>query len=166
MPFIRRRQRNPVKSDKHELTWTNLSQDASSQQTVTLVSAVQPASKNTSSEVFIGSHVKWLYLEFHFSAETVTSAKVIHWVVEKLQGTETGTGVPSLYYQVGRNTLLKRGMEMLPKDVSTVFKRIVVVRIPFRKQRIDDTGVIRFRYICSSAETINACGIAIYKELY
>ncbi len=52
---------------------------------------------------------------------------------------------------------------MLPKDVNHVVKRIIGVPIPPRFKRIGDADVITFDYIASSAETINACGIAIYK---
>ncbi len=57
-------------------------------------------------------------------------------------------------------------MEMLPKDTGTVFKRIFVVKIPRGYQRQTKAQVIQFRYVASSAEAINACGIVIYKEIY
>ncbi len=162
MPF--RRRFAPLKSDKHEITWSNLSQNASATQVIPIATGVIASAKNISTEVLIGSKITSVYFEFHFSAETITSAKVVHWTVSKLAANESGL-TPSLYYQVGRNHVLKRGMEMLPKDVATVFKRIVVVRIPRGFQRIGEGEVIQLRYIVSSTETINACGIAIYKEI-
>ncbi len=57
-------------------------------------------------------------------------------------------------------------MEMLPKDASTVFKRIFVVKVPRKFQRMAQNMNIEFRYIATSTEAINACGIAIYKEYY
>ncbi len=59
---------------------------------------------------------------------------------------------------------MKRGMEMLPTNVATVFKRIFVVKIPRVYNRVGDTDQYTFQYIASSSQTINACGIAIYKE--
>ncbi len=165
MPFGRRRGSfAPLKTDKHEITWSNLAQNASAVQAIALAEGVTAADKNISSEVLIGSKITRVYLEFHFSAETVTNPKVIHWKVEKLGANETTTS-PATYYQPGRNRILQRGMEMLPKDVSTVFKRIISVKIPRGYQRMGEGETLRFRYISSSTETINACGIAIYKEI-
>ncbi len=163
MVFFRRRG-PPIITDKHEVTWSNLSQNASTAIAITLVLGVTASLKNAATEVLIGSKVKFIYLEFHFAAETITSAKVIHWIVEVLAANEGSTTSPANYYQIGRNHIIQRGMEMLPKDVSTVFKRIVPIRIPRGLQRISEGGTIRLRYVCSSAETINACGFAIYKE--
>ncbi len=165
MPFFRRRNFNPGKTDKHEITWSNLSQNASAAQAIVLATTVDPADKSSSNEVILGSHVGFLYLEFHFSAETITNAKVIHWTVEIIQPGQTGS-TPSSYYQSRRSYIIKRGMEMLPKATSTVFKRIVPVAIPKIYQRMKDLARIEFRYIASSTETINACGIAIYKERF
>ncbi len=168
MPFSRRRQSLPViKSDKHEITWSNLSENASSATFISLVLGVNSADKNASNECEVGSHVKGIYLEFHFSSETVTTAKVIHWIViHRPANLSPASITPSLYYQVGRKYIMKRGMEMLPKDVGTVYKRIIFVRVPRVYGRIGITDSINFVYICTSAETINACGIAIYKEFY
>ncbi len=165
MPFRSRNFLRPIKSDKHEITWSNLDQNASSVVNIALVIPVASADKDTATECEIGSHVKSIYFEFHFSANTITSPKVIHWKFFVQAGGET-ISVPSLYYQTDRSRISKRGMEMLPKDASTVFKRIFVVKVPRHQQRITATSFMTFKYICSSAETINACGIAIYKEYY
>ncbi len=163
MPFFRRRVA-PYKTDKHEITWSNLGQDASSGIVILLATGVTASLKNLASEVLIGSKVTGVYIEMHFSAETITNPKVIHWFVEKLAANETST-TTTAYYQQGRNHLMKRGMEMLPKDVATVFKRIVYVRIPRGFQRMGEGENLRLKYQASSAETINACGFAIYKEV-
>ncbi len=163
MPF--RRNLRPIKSDKHEITWSNLAQNASSVQDITLVLGVPSADKDLATECEIGSHVKSVYFEFHFSAQVITNPKVIHWTIQTFRAGETST-VPSTYYQSGRSTIIKRGMEMLPADQSVVFKRIFVVNIPKHAQRVRDNTVIQFRYISTSTETINACGFAIYKEYY
>ncbi len=165
MPFFRRRFQSTGKTDKHEITWSNLAQNASAAQAIVLATTVDPADKSASTEVILGSHVKFLYLEFHFSAQTVTNPKVIHWTVEIIEPGQSGS-TPSAYYQSRRSYIIKRGMEMLPADTSTVFKRIVPVAIPKLYQRRKDLSRIEFRYIASSTETINACGIAIYKEFY
>ncbi len=166
MPRFRRNLR-PIKSDKHEITWSNLVQDASSSVDITLVKGVQSADKDTSIECEVGSHVKSIYIEFNVAAQVITNPKVLHWQVEFVPtpGTQPLKS-PALYYQVDRSQILKRGMEMLPKDVGTVYKRIIVVRIPKKAERIAEAGFIMFRYIASSSEAINMCGFAIYKEYY
>ncbi len=165
MPFRSRNFLRPVKSDKHEITWSNLAQDASAVQVIVLAKGTDSADKDASSEVEVGSNVKSIYFEFHFSAEVVTNPKVIHWfVVGKRTGETIGT--PSTYYTDERSSIFKRGMEMLPKDLSTVFKRIFVVKVPRKFARMAKNMNIEFRYISTSTQTINACGIAIYKEYY
>ncbi len=155
----------PVHSQKHEITWSNLSQDAgSSPITVILVQGVDAGDINIGQEVVIGATVKWIYIEFNFSAETITNTKVMHWKVEKLPF-GTADSNPNTYNQSDKRFILKRGMEMLPKDVSTIFKRIVIVPIPPRLRRIGESDQIIFTYQSSSTETINACGFAIYKAL-
>ncbi len=167
MPYGRQRNLRPIKTDKHEVTWSNLSQNASSSVAVSLVTGVNSADKNASNEVEVGSQVKGIYLEFHFGAEVITSAKVIHWIVIcRPSNLSPASITPSLYYQVGRKYIIKRGMEMLPKSNTTLYKRIIFVRIPKVYHRIGISDSINFVYICTSAETINACGIAIYKEFY
>ncbi len=165
MPLFRRGIRSPIKTDKHEVTWSNLAQDASSTQAITLSTSVASADKDTSTEVEVGSHIKWIYFEFHFSANVITNPKVIHWTIEVLPPSMPAS-TPSVYYDDSRAYIIKRGMEMLPKDTGTVFKRIFVVKIPRGYQRQTKAQVIQFRYVASSAEAINACGIVIYKEIY
>ncbi len=165
MPFRNRRIRPIVKTDKHEVTWTFLAQNASAVQSVVLVTGVATADADTGTEVEVGNHVKSIYFEFHFSPQVITNPKVIHWeILLRPQGVVPTSSTPSLYYQDGRNLIIKRGMEMLPASAGTVYKRVFVVRIPRKAQRIGENDQINFRYICSSAETINTCGIAIFKE--
>ncbi len=154
----------PIQSNKKETTWSNLAQNASSQIAIPIIQGVELADADNGIEVAVGHKVTSVYFEFHFSAQTVTNPKVIHWQVIGFVAGET-VGVPSVYYSDNRAGVLKRGMEMLPADVSTVFKRIVVVRIPKKFQRIRKNFLLRFHYICSSSETINACGISIFKEI-
>lgn len=156
---------NPVKLDKHEITWSNLAQDASSIQTITLAKGVPVGDKDASTECAVGSHVKRIYLEFHFAAEEITVAKVIHWEIISIP-TGLTVGSPATYYNASRARIFQRGMEMLPKDVSTVYKRIISVKVPKIYQRMTENSNLVFRYVSTSTTTINACGIAIYKEIY
>ncbi len=151
----------PVHSEKEEITWSNLAQDASSTQNIPIVQGVDNPS--TVGQVEIGNTVRSIFFEFNVAAQTITNPKVFHWVVEKLPSLGTGTD-PSVYDAKNKKQVLHRGMEMLPKDVGTVFKRIFVVKIPPRLRRIAYGDQINLRYKASSAETLNMCGIAIYKH--
>ncbi len=154
-----------IVSQKHENAWSNIGQNASSAIKVVIAKATEYQNLGTATpeEVAIGSRVGALYLEFHFSAETITNTKVIHWQVVK-EPFNTNPTNPILYNQDNKRFIFKRGMEMLPKDVATVFKRIVIVRIPPKFRRMGQNDQITFQYQCSLTETINACGISIYKE--
>ncbi len=167
MPF-RQRFRAPIKTDKHEVTWSLLAADFGTATTsILLVDGVEAANKNASTECMVGSHVDSIYIEMNIAAETITNPKVLHWeVLLKPFSASGASSNPSLYYQVARNQIIKRGMEMLPKAVSTVYKRIFVVKIPKKARRIglDDQIALAFR--ASSTETLNICGFAIYKEKY
>ncbi len=165
MPFRRRTNLRPIKTDKHEVTFTNLVQDASSVQVISLAQGVASANKDSSIEVEVGSHIKSVYFEINISANVVTNPKVVHWQVNLSRPGET-INLPNLYYQDSRARILKRGMEMLPKDLGTVYKRVFLVRIPKSYQRMQMGSFIQFRYICSSAEAINICAFVIYKEFY
>lgn len=162
MPY-RRSSLRPVNSEKHEINWSLLALDASSDVRTVIVQGVEPSAKNIPTEVTIGATVRTVYFEFHFSAETITNAKVIHWIIAK-EPFGSAVGSPTSYNTPSRRFILKRGMEMLPKDVGTVFKRIVVVRIPPRIRRFGEDDTLVFEFRCSSTETVNACGIAIYKS--
>ncbi len=158
---------HPVVGYKHEITWSNLSQDAATAPiTINLVTGTQASSVTdaTAAEVTVGAHVSYIYFEFHFSPQQTANANVIHWkVVFEPQGTTTTN--PNVYQQIDRRLTLKRGMEMLPVNVATVFKRIFVVKIPRKYGRIGASDEINFIYQASSTQQINACGIAIYKHV-
>ncbi len=164
MVFRRRRSIQPIiQSDKHEIVFSNLAQDASSVATVPLIAAVQPANKDTATEVEIGSKVVGMLFEVNFSPEAAAVTKILHWEVVMTRLGQT-VAIPSLYYQPDRSQILKRGMEMLVKDVATQTKRIFYVSIPKFMQRMKENMKFEFRYIVSSAETINICGFIIFKE--
>ncbi len=164
MPF-RRRLQAPIQTEKHEVSWTDFGIDASTPGiSKTLLTAVVPANANLATECEVGSIVKWIYLEFQFSAETITNTKAIHWLIGK-EPFGTTLKNPILYYQTDKRFVVKRGMEMVPKDVNTIIKRIIVVPVPKKMQRMgrDDKWV--FVYTATLAETINACGFAITKPM-
>ncbi len=164
MPFHRRSLR-PIKTDKHEVTFTELSQDAGAARNVPIAVSVQSADKDNSTEVEVGSHIKWLYCEINFAAETITVAKTVHWTI-RMAPPASAPSTPVQLYAVDRSYVLKRGMEMLPKDVATVYKRIFVVNIPQAYQRMKQGQILEFEYQASSTNTMNTCGIFIYKEIY
>ncbi len=162
MPY---RSRQIIKRDKHEITWSNLAQDASSIQVINLAKGVFPATKDGANpiECEIGSKLSSIYFEFHFSANVVTNPKVIHWQVFRTLAGQTQPS-PATYYNEERAQIIKRGMEMLPKALDTVFKRVFVVRIPKFMQRMREDSTWSLGYISTSTEAINACGFAIYQE--
>ncbi len=163
---LSRRNLPVIKSEKHEVTFTNLAADfGAGTIVIPIVIGVPSANKDTATECEVGSHVKSIYVEMNIAAETVTNPKVLHWAV---QGGSEGSTLenPTLYYQSNRSNILKRGMEMLPKDVGTVYKRIFVVRIPRKLQRIQQDGFISLLFRASSTESLNVCGFIIYKEFY
>ncbi len=166
MPSYRRSFSAPRKTDKHEVSWSNLASNASSVVSVILAKVVQSGDKDTPGEITIGSHVRGVYLEFQFSAETITNTKIVNWQIYVLRSPLAATAAsnPNQFGQIDRKNIMKRGMEMLPKSVNTVIKRIVYVPLP--RRRLGEADQVLFEYIVSSAETINACGFAIFKEIY
>ncbi len=163
MPLFRQRAIN--KSDKHEQTFTDLAIDAGTTVNKNIYTTVDVGAKAANNEVAVGSHVKWVYCEINFSAETITNPKTVHWTIRIVPPGQIPS-IPSTMYGNDRAFVLKRGMEMLPKDVSTVYKRIFVVNIPRSYQRCKQAQLLEFEYVCSSTQTINVCGIFIYKEIY
>ncbi len=157
----------PINTQKHEITWSNLGQDAGTaaiKVVLALGKAAGVVTTTTASDITIGSHIKSIYFEFHFSAAQTGNANVIHWQILKEPQDKNPTA-PNLYNQSDKRFVFKRGMEMLPTNVSTVFKRVFVTRIPKGYARIGDFDKLTFQYQASSTQTINACGFAIYKEI-
>ncbi len=163
LPF--RRNRQVIKTDKHEVTFTQLQTDTSTTKDIQIALGVDVGDKNASTECAVGSHIPWIYCEINFSAEIITVPKTIHWTIRVVPPNQTES-VPSNFYAIDRSYVLKRGMEMLPKDVSVVYKRIFTVKIPRIYSRVKDGQVIQFSYVTSSAEATNVCGIFVYKERY
>ncbi len=100
----------------------------------------------------------------NIGAETITNPKILHWQVIITRAGQT-IGAATSYYQAERSQIIKRGMEMLPKDVGTVYKRIFFAPLPKGSTRMRENSEIIIRFQTTSAETINFCGFAIYKEL-
>ncbi len=163
MPFFRRN-RVMGTTRKHEITWSNLAQNAATTIRIVLAKGTEAGAitDSVATEVKSGSHVRWLYFEFHFSAQTVTNPKVVHWVI-MFEPFGSGTQIANSYQQVQRRNIIKRGMEMLPADTSTVFKRVFAVKVPRKMQRLGIDDELTFSYQASSTEGINACGFVIYK---
>ncbi len=167
MPLYRRfqRQMNPVKKDKHEVVFTALAEAGATIREITLTNVVPIGDKNLSQEVGVGSHVYGIYCEFQVNAEQTGTTNILHWqfMIDKTGQSLTG---PSSYYQKDRSQVIKRGMEMIPKSIGTITKRIIFVSIPKIYQRMKDGDTIKFRYITTAADQINICGFFIYKEIY
>ncbi len=161
---FRRRLQAPIQSEKHEVQWSNLNQNAGTTITVDLITAVTPANVNLGTETEVGAVVKWLYLEFQFSAETITNTKIIHWSISK-EPFGTNISNPNTYYAIDKRFIVKRGMEMLPKSVNTIIKRIIMIPVPKKMQRMGRDDKWTFKYVASLTETINACGFFICKPL-
>ncbi len=170
MPYSRRAMSlRPVKSEKHEITWSNLAQNASGGITINLIKAVagEPVG---ATEVETGSTVRSVYVEFNLNGvDNSGSAQIFHWYIWKNPATEFTVTVPSTYDDDKKRFILKRGMEMLPEiplgsggTVQT--KRIFVVKIPPRMRRFGENDSLQLVYISTSASAINYCGIAIFKE--
>ncbi len=152
----------PVNSEKVEVSWSNLAQDASAAKSV-LLALAKKVPTATSTDVKTGTTIKWLYFEFNVNAETLTTTKIFHWLIEKNPFGQ-GASTPSAYNADNKRFVIKRGMEMLVKDNQSLIKRIFVVPIPKKMQRMGDNDSWNFRYIVSSTQTINTCGIVIYRK--
>ncbi len=164
MVFRRRARGPPITRDKHEVQWSDIGVNASTTQNKTLANAVPVADKNLSTEVAHGSHVRFVYLEFQFSANLASVVTIIHWQLRVVPLGMT-FGAPSLYYQDERAYIIKRGMEMIPPNTQTVIKRVIGVPIPRLYQRMKANQKIIFAYQATDTGAINACGFTIYKEI-
>jgi len=153
----------PVNSLKHEIIFTNIGIDASAIQRTVLADAVKPASVNLVSEIETGSVVNSVYVEINVSALETGVTKTVNWKIQKITG-NVAPSSPALGSQVDQKRILKRGMEMLPVAVATIFKRTFVVRLPRNLRRFGIGDKLELVWIASSTETINFCGIAIYKH--
>ncbi len=167
MPIRRALALRPVVSLKHENTWTFLAQNASTNQQITQIIAVE--SPVNATEVDIGSIIKSIYVEFNVNGvDNSGASQVFHWQIIKIPAGLSAGGAAT-YNTDQKKFILKRGMEMLPQipvgsggTVQT--KRIFVVKLPPRIRRFDDNDSLLLQYQASSASGINFCGISIFKE--
>ncbi len=170
MPYSRRAMSlRPVKTEKHETTWSNLGENASTVKSVTLIdtSAGEPSTGN---QVETGSQIKSIYIEFNLNGVDNSGAvQVFHWQIYKNPALEFAIQDPTTYDGSRKRFILKRGMEMLPEiplgsggTVQT--KRIFVVKIPRVYHRFGEADQLVLSYKSTSASGINFCGIAIFKE--
>ncbi len=160
---------HPIHSEKRETTWSNLGENASTVKNVVLLSTVD--SPTGGNQCSIGSHVKWIYVEFNLNGvDNSGTVQVFHWQIMKNIRGQTAVVDPAVYDQVIKALILKRGMEMLPQipigsggTVQT--KRIFTVKIPKHLQRMGDNDSIVLSYKSTSTSGINFCGISIFKYI-
>ncbi len=163
MPF--RRPRNLVNSEKHEITFSQLAADiGTATLKVDLADGVALGDLDAADEVGVGHKISNIFMEINVAAQTTTNPKILHWAIIFDASSAGIIGNPSVYNPAGKKFIIKRGMEMLPSDVATVFKRILVINVPKKYRRIGDADKIQFQARCTSTETINICGFFIYKE--
>ncbi len=170
MPSFRRQMSlRPVKSEKHEITWSNLGENASTPKTVTLIQA--SGAPTTAIHVEVGSTIRSIFVEFNLNGvDNSGTVQVFHWAIMKApSGDPTFDVDPTTYNGPRKRFTLKRGMEMLPEiplgsggTVQT--KRVFVVKIPPRMRRFGDDDQLQLMYKSTSTSGINFCGIAIFKE--
>ncbi len=168
MSFRRKFALRPVHSEKHEIAWTFLAQNASGIQTVDLIHAKDGGTD--ADHVDVGATVKGLYIEFNLNGvDNSGASQVFHWYVWKNVGSLSTVISPATYNNVLKRFILKRGMEMLPEvpldsggTVQT--KRIFYVALPPRIRRMADEDKIQLIYVATSASGINFCGFTVYKE--
>ncbi len=170
MPMSRRSLRlRPVKSEKHELTWSNLGENASTVKSVVLITGTA-GEPSLATDVETGSRVNSIYLEFNLNGvDNSGTVQVFHWMVYKSPAGSFGVVDPAIYDTASKRFILKRGMEMLPEiplgsggTVQT--KRVFVVKLPPRIRRIGESDNLILSYKSTSASGINFCGIGIFKE--
>ncbi len=160
MPF---RNKGPkIVSEKKEVTWSFLVQNAASTQSVTIYKGEPLANVNLGNEIAVGQLVKWVYFEFNISAEVITNPKIFHWQIVFVPEGMT-VGAPSSYNQGNKSYIIKRGMEMLPRSLGVEIKRVFVVKVPKAYQRVKVNTSLELQYQCSSSESINTCGFSICK---
>ncbi len=159
----------PVKSEKHEITWSNLAQNASTIKEVVFAQAL--ANPSLAIDVDVGCTIKGFYVEFNLNGvDNSSGAQVFHWSIMKSPaGDPTFDIDPATYNTTRKRFIFKRGMEMLP-DIplgsggTVQTKRIFFVALPPRFRRMGDGDQVKLLYKSTSASGVNFCGITIFKE--
>ncbi len=169
MPLRRQMSLRPVKSEKHEVTWSNLGENASTTKTVILIDAKTDPTA-TGNQIEAQSQIKSIYVETNLNGvDNSGTVQIFHWMIYKNPANLFGVQDPAVYDTSTKRFILKRGMEMLPEipigsggTVQT--KRIFVVKIPRHLHRFGENDTLILSYKSTSASGINFCGIAIFKE--
>ncbi len=159
----------PVKTEKHETTWSNLGQNASTVQEIILIDTAA-GEPTTGNQVETGSHVRSIFFESNINGvDNSGSAAVFHWMIYKNNNGVLGAQDPTTYDGAIKKFIIKRGMEMLPEiplgsggTVQT--KRIFALKIPRIYERMGEADQLVLTYKSTSASGINYCGIVIFKE--
>ncbi len=145
--------------EKREGTFSSLAADISTTTNFAPLTCVRDPVADM--DVTPGTHVNTIYAEFNIAAETITNPKVFHWILQKNPIAAVAM-TPSTYNANSKSWIIKRGMEMLPKNVSTVYKRIFAVRVPKKMRRMSEGDVMVLRGVSTSSETMNFCGFVLY----
>ncbi len=161
LPYRRALSLRPVKSEKQEVTFSNLGTAGATVQHIAVVTATD--GPTTAGEVNVGDTVKWINVEVNISPEQVTETKVFHWIIWKKLSTLTNL-IPSTYDDSNKRLIIRRGMEMLVKDVNFVVKRMFPIVLPKSYRRFGEGQQLFFSYVTSSANTVNTCGFFVYKN--
>jgi len=170
MPYSRRQTYlRPVKTEKHEGTWSFLLQNASATQEI-IIARATAGEPVLATDVEVGSQIKSVYFEFNLNGvDNSGTAQVFHWMIYKNPIGNFAPLDPLSYDTASKSRIMKRGMEMLPEiplgsggTVQT--KRIFVVKIPRVYHRMAENDEINLTYRSTSSSNINFCGIFIFKE--
>ncbi len=153
-----RRNRPTLQTEKRELTWSLLAGDRGTATNLATLTCVRDPT--TDIQCTPGTILRWVYVELNVAAETITNAKIFHWMLNK-NPVASLAFTPTTYNQDSKSWIIKRGMEMLPKDVATVYKRIFAVAIPKKMRRMSEGDVLTLRAQATSTESINTCGFMI-----
>ncbi len=160
----------PINQEKHEGTWSFLAQNASTIQTIDIVTT-PVGEPSLATDVSVGSHVKWIYFEFNLNGvDNSSGAQIFHWYIWKNPANDFTSVDPAIYDSNRKRFIMKRGMEMLP-DIplgsggTVQTKRVFTVKIPRNYQRSGESDKIQLVYKSTSASGINFCGITVFKEL-
>ncbi len=160
----------PVHSEKHEITWSFLGQNASAVQSIVIAKAISGAPV-LATDIKTGDTLGSIFIEFNLNGvDNSGTAQIIHWAIVKVPaGDGTFRIDPAIYNSNKKRFTFHRGMEMLPEvplasggTVQT--KRVFTVKLPKRFQRMGEDDEVSLQYKSTSASGINFCGIAIWKN--
>ncbi len=143
------------------MSFSNLATAGATVQHIAVITAVD--GPTTAGEVNVGDTVKFVNVEVNFSPEAVGSTKVCHWILWKKISTMTNL-IPSSYDESNKRMIIRRGMEMVPKDAAVVTKRMFPIILPRSYRRFGEAQQLYFSYVTTSTDNFNACGFFVYKN--